>query len=105
MLWGLSAMTTAGNPIVCLLGFVGNHGVETKHEMLQNREEEDVRPFDICTLRSTVSNIDGLDIFCKWRSKGLMTETRQIKRSCRRDTYMGVSVKGGTPKTPQNDHF
>ena len=23
----------------------------------------------------------------------------------RMDAYMGVSLNGGTPKTPQNDHF
>ena len=52
-----------------LVRIVGKHGVET--------QEEHVRPFDICTLRSsTVLNRDGLDIFFKWRSKRLMTETR-----------------------------
>ena len=29
----------------------------------------------------------------------------EVLKSGRADDYVGVSLNGGTPKTPQNDHF
>ena len=50
----------------------------------------------------------GADIFC-WGEKivpDFFCETFLSKRSWKiLINYVGVSLNGGTPKTPQNDHF